>query len=508
MSPGAVIPVATVPVAPVPVVIVLLAATALLAAACSSNADDDGAGPDAASDQAGAESDQTGAGDDPGGDDPAGDGGSAESEGDDGGTNPIRDPASIGILPRVRLPVVPPIALPDLSELGRRGDELNEQLASLAGAGVDVIGASCAAIGGELVYQGGSGDSFFDLADDGSGVYRDLDGGNDVEVRIEADGSGVYRDRSGGNDIEILVEADGSGTYREELGTSTLTIDVEVDGSGTYRNLGNNIDEEVVIVGDGSGSLTNGTFSRDLEVRVEADGSGSYRNFGANKEITLEVAADGSMTFRDQSNNADVELVVEADGSGSLTNRSGGKDRRIVVDADGTGTFVDAGTGLDVAFRTEIGILDPDLLVAGPMPVFAVADRFPPLDSLGRLEPPCVTVVRLGADVLFDFNSADLRPEVESVVDQLAEALLVTDQTIEIHGHTDSVGDEAYNQDLAAQRAATFAEALVSRGVTTELRIVSFGETRPAAPNERPDGSDDPAGRQLNRRIEIVVPES
>ncbi|SHE24911.1 OmpA family protein [Actinomyces glycerinitolerans] len=58
----------------------------------------------------------------------------------------------------------------------------------------------------------------------------------------------------------------------------------------------------------------------------------------------------------------------------------------------------------------------------------------------------------------------------------------------------------------AEQRAQAVLDALEQDGVTAPLEAEGFGETRPVAPNENEDGSDNPAGRQLNRRVEIYVP--
>ena len=77
---------------------------------------------------------------------------------------------------------------------------------------------------------------------------------------------------------------------------------------------------------------------------------------------------------------------------------------------------------------------------------------------------------------------------------------------VQIQGHTDSVSDDASNRILSEQRAKAVTEALTSNGVTASIESVGYGETRPVAPNENPDGSDNPGGRRLNRRVEVFVP--
>lgn len=116
---------------------------------------------------------------------------------------------------------------------------------------------------------------------------------------------------------------------------------------------------------------------------------------------------------------------------------------------------------------------------------------------------------RLSADVLFDFGSADLRSEAADMLAGLAERIQTEfpDGVVRVEGHTDSKGTTEYNQGLSEQRAETVANWLVEHGRISRDRVatVGVGESQPVAPNELPDGSDDPVGRQQNRRVEIVV---
>ena len=73
-----------------------------------------------------------------------------------------------------------------------------------------------------------------------------------------------------------------------------------------------------------------------------------------------------------------------------------------------------------------------------------------------------------------------------------------------IEGHTDAIGSDADNQALSERRAAAVRTALEAElGSGYQYTSVGFGETKPVAPNTKPDGSDDPDGRALNRRVEI-----
>ena len=103
--------------------------------------------------------------------------------------------------------------------------------------------------------------------------------------------------------------------------------------------------------------------------------------------------------------------------------------------------------------------------------------------------------------ITFEAGSSDLTSEGTVVVDNVARLLQQSPGIqIEVHGHTDSDGDESDNQVLSQQRAQAVAAALSQRGIDSgRLTAVGFGELNPIAPNITPDG------RATNRRIEFVV---
>jgi OmpA-OmpF porin, OOP family len=108
-------------------------------------------------------------------------------------------------------------------------------------------------------------------------------------------------------------------------------------------------------------------------------------------------------------------------------------------------------------------------------------------------------VVTMG-DVLFDTGKATLKPGAYATIERLA-TVLKEDQArkVLIEGHTDSVGSDEYNQSLSERRAASVQAALFERGVeASQISTVGKGETTPVASN------DDAAGRQQNRRVELV----
>jgi outer membrane protein OmpA-like peptidoglycan-associated protein len=108
-------------------------------------------------------------------------------------------------------------------------------------------------------------------------------------------------------------------------------------------------------------------------------------------------------------------------------------------------------------------------------------------------------VLTLG-DVLFDTGKATLKPGADSVVGRVAEFMQKNPDTkVMIEGHTDSRGSDEYNQELSKRRAQAVQDALASRGIDrNRVEAVGKGEGFPVASN------DSDAGRQQNRRVEIV----
>jgi outer membrane protein OmpA-like peptidoglycan-associated protein len=109
-------------------------------------------------------------------------------------------------------------------------------------------------------------------------------------------------------------------------------------------------------------------------------------------------------------------------------------------------------------------------------------------------------------EILFDFDSYSIKPDARETLTYLAN-LLNNRATapVEIEGHTDSVGSDRYNTELSRKRAAAVKQWFMSHHVDRpgEIQITPVGEREPIAPNRNPDGSDNPAGRRMNRRVVI-----
>lgn len=110
-------------------------------------------------------------------------------------------------------------------------------------------------------------------------------------------------------------------------------------------------------------------------------------------------------------------------------------------------------------------------------------------------------LVNLPDGVTFDVGSATLKPAFRDTLDKVAQSLIqYPNSLVDVYGHTDSTGSDAFNQTLSENRARTVMNYLISRGVpAARLRSQGFGETIPVAENTTE------AGRAKNRRVEIKI---
>ena len=243
--------------------------------------------------------------------------------------------------------------------------------------------------------------------------------------------------------------------------------------------------------GDGSGTYSDGKVS----ITINGEGSGTY----SDDHLSVTVNGDGSGTYSDSATGEAITL----DGKGSGTYSRGGVS--ITNNGDGSGTYSDGKVSI-----TNLGdgsaIVNDATVSAKPVPKAGKVGTFPSIDAAKPVQS-CGTVITLEDSVLFDFGSSDLRSEASTTLTNLATVLKDSKAPkVQVQGHTDSVSDDASNQTLSEQRAKAVTEALTSNGVTASIESVGYGETKPVAPNENSDGSDNPAGRRLNRRVEVFVP--
>ena len=133
------------------------------------------------------------------------------------------------------------------------------------------------------------------------------------------------------------------------------------------------------------------------------------------------------------------------------------------------------------------------------------------LKDLNAQVTPQQIKVSLAADLLFDFDKADIKPGAEPSLDKVVTVLKASPgSSVSVEGHADGKGADAYNQALSEKRAAAVAQWLASRAnlPAVSVHTKGWGKSKPIAPNTKPDGTDNPEGRAKNRRVEIIVTRS
>jgi outer membrane protein OmpA-like peptidoglycan-associated protein/tetratricopeptide (TPR) repeat protein len=123
---------------------------------------------------------------------------------------------------------------------------------------------------------------------------------------------------------------------------------------------------------------------------------------------------------------------------------------------------------------------------------------------LDRLEKNKIFVLK---NIYFEYNQADINSVAAKELDKLVEVLNDNSAIkIEMGSHTDSVASESYNIELSQRRAESTVAYLIRKGIATERLVAKgYGESKPIARNTNPDGTDNPDGRQRNRRTEFKI---
>ena len=250
----------------------------------------------------------------------------------------------------------------------------------------------------------------------------------------------------------------------------------------------------VVNAGDGSGVITEGSTT----ITYAGDGSGTYTNMAT--MLTITVDADGSGTYT----TPDTTFTLDGKGSGTYTNTSSGET--ITNDGNGSGTHTTRAVTVINNGDGTAQVNGQKVTDAPKVDKAAKLGKFPAVESLKPVES-CGTLITLEDGVLFDFGKSEIRSDASQTLKKLADVLNNAKvPAAHIYGHTDSISDEAFNQQLSEARANAVSSELKKDGVTATMDATGYGESKPVAPNENADGSDNPAGRALNRRVEIFIP--
>ena len=272
-----------------------------------------------------------------------------------------------------------------------------------------------------------------------------------------------------GGDYSLQNGENSEGEYTDE----NLTIKRNKDGSGEYTNK-----------------------ETGVTLQVDAQGSGQYLD--DKNKVSFQIAADGTGVYKDE--NDDVTITIAENSStytkGNITVKN---------NDDGSGTYNDKDK--DLLIEND-GKRKPIITLKGKSTEVEAKplekpEKFPKL----KMVPPVPSIeansllITLDSGILFDVDKYDVRPEAERALASLATVLKEADvKAFEIDGHTDSDASDEYNQALSEKRANAVKDFLASQGLTSEITIIGYGESRPVASNDTPEG------KQKNRRVEILIP--
>ena len=289
--------------------------------------------------------------------------------------------------------------------------------------------------------------------------------GGDYSMQIGKNGDGQFTDK----DKTVQTDGKGAGQYTDE----NVTIQRNEDGSGQYTN-----------------KITGVT------LQVDAQGEGQYLD--EKNKISLQIGADGTGVYKDENNDTTItigennstytkgNITIENNGDGSGTYND--KDKELLIENDGKGKAIITLKGKTIEVEAK------------PL---EKPEKFPKL----KMVPPVPSIeansllITLDSGILFDVDKYDVRPEAEEVLKNLVIVLKEADiKAFEIDGHTDSDASDEHNQVLSENRANAVKNFLTSQGIMAEITIKGYGESRPIASNDTPEG------KQKNRRVEIVIP--
>ena len=272
-----------------------------------------------------------------------------------------------------------------------------------------------------------------------------------------------------GGDYSLQNGENSEGEYTDE----NLTIKRNKDGSGEYTNKETGVTLQV----DAQGSGQYLDDKNKVSFQIAADGTGVYKD--ENDDVTITIAENSSTYTK-----GNITVKNNDDGSGTYND----KDKDLLIENDGKGKAIITLKGKS----TEVE--------AKPL---EKPEKFPKL----KMVPPVPSVeansllITLDSGILFDVDKYDVRPEAKRALASLATVLKEADvKAFEVDGHTDSDAGDKHNQILSENRANAVKDFLASQGLTSEITIIGYGESRPVASNDTPEG------KQKNRRVEIIIP--
>ncbi|QQS86599.1 OmpA family protein [Fusobacterium canifelinum] len=347
------------------------------------------------------------------------------------------------LVPGYALGEIPPITIPEVPDLSVKENpnakitlEMTKKISAVPGISVTAVRVENSNIVG--------GDYTMQIGQNGEGQFID----KNKTVQTDGNGAGQYIDEN----VTIQRDEDGSGQYINKI--TGVTLQVDPDGSGQFIDSINKFTYQI----DANGTGQYIDEKNNIKIVIDEKGS-TYTN----NNITIENNVDGSGTYND----TDKDLLIENDGKGKAVITLKGKTTEVAAKA------------------------------------FEKIEKFPKL----KMVPPVPSIeansllITLDSGILFDVDKYDLRPEAERALASLAVVLKEADvKAFQIDGHTDSDASDEHNQVLSENRANAVKNFLAAQGLTAEITINGYGESRPIATNDTPEG------KQKNRRVEIIIP--
>ena len=297
---------------------------------------------------------------------------------------------------------------------------------------------------------------------------KDMDGlGKCLEEEIGTDPKVADTDGDGLNDGEEYL------TYK----TNPLQVDTDLDGLNDYDEVIKYKTNPLVADTDGDG-LTDS--EEVLKYKTDALVADTDKDGLKDGDEVLQYKIDPLKADTDGDSLSDGDEVLKY------------KTDPLKLDTDGDGLNDDKEV---MTYKTDPLKVDTDGGTIGDgVEVKRGTDPLDPTDDVIKIDVPIVL-----EGITFAFNKSEITPESDKVLMGALKTLQIhTDIVVEISGHTDNVGSNAYNQKLSERRANAVKAWLVAKGIPSErITAVGYGEESPRVANDTEDN------RRLNRRIEF-----
>lgn len=259
--------------------------------------------------------------------------------------------------------------------------------------------------------------------------------------------------------------------------------------------------EPIVLSGDG-GHQSADCAGRD--VRIEGN-SGTYVLQGGCRSLSIE--GNGNAI---QAEVLPGTRIAIAGNDNTVAFVPSGRGPDPIVSVSGSGSHAWRVERLGASPTSGVEVTSKGIAVPGG--AGAVVTEMPSvpqlMQDLGARQTDQGTLVSLSNDVLFDFNSDAIRPDAKDRLIKPSQLIMQTHPpALKIIGNTDSVGTDQYNMDLSRRRARSVERWLAGEGhvALANVQVEGHGFHEPVAPNTKPDGSDNPEGRQKNRRVDVLI---